>query len=220
MNSIWLDLRYALRGMRRAPLLACVVILALAAGIGLNAGIFAIIDSTWLRAPVAKDPSSFVQVIPQYSNWFPSADTFFAFTYQDYGAIRTQSRSLAEVAASSGVGFAKLDDGDGYGNSGANLVTCNYFSVYGIDRPLMGRLFRPEECATPGSAPVAVISEGLWRNHFGSDPHIVGRTIRLDRHPYTVVGVVHSDSAAFLTGGIWIPYTMQPQFYQGNDAFQ
>lgn len=217
MNSIWQDLRYALRGMQRTPLLTSVVILALTAGIGLNAGVFAIVDSVWLRAPVADHPETFLQAIPQYSNWFSSADQFFSFSFQDFEAIRTQSRTLEEVAASSGVGFTKLDDSDA--DSDANLVTCNYFSVSGIDHVLMGRLFLPKECATPGQAAVAVISEGLWRHHYASDPHMLGRTIRLDMHPYTVVGVVQSGSATFQTGGLWIPYTMQAQFYRGNEAF-
>jgi predicted permease len=220
MGKLLQDIRYGLRGMRRSPLLTCVVILALTAGIGLNAGIFAIIESVWLSPPVTEHPSSFVQVIPQYSGWFPSASEFSSFTFQDFEAIRAQSRSLAEVAASSGAGFARLDDSDRGGNSGANLVTCNYFSVFGISRLLVGRLLQPADCAATGGAPVAVISEALWRNHYASDPKIIGCTLRLDRHPFTIVGVVHSDAAAILTGGIWIPYTMQPEFYKGDVAFQ
>ncbi|HKS80794.1 MAG TPA: ADOP family duplicated permease [Candidatus Acidoferrales bacterium] len=220
MNLVWQDLRYALRGMRRAPLLTCVVTLALTAGIGLNAGIFAIIDSVWLSPPVTEQPASFAQVIPQYTGWFPSASNFSSFTFQDFEAVRAQSRSLTEVAASSGAGFARLDDSEQGGNSGADLVTCNYFSVFGIDRLVMGRLLEPADCAATGSAPVAVISEAMWRNHYASDPKIIGRTLRLDRHPFTIVGVVHSEAAAILTGGIWIPYTMQPEFYKGSDAFQ
>jgi predicted permease len=215
------DVRYALRGMQRAPLLTGVIVLALTAGIGLNAGVFTIVDGFWFRAPVDKDPDRFVQLIPQYSGWFPSADQYEGFTASDYEALRTQSRSLTDIAAWSGGGAAgdiKLNDDPT--PALLVLVSCNYFDAYGMGPLELGRVFLPDECATPGSAPVTVLSESLWRNRFAADPHIIGRVIRINQNPYAVVGVIRANSTAISRNVLWIPYTIEPQIYRGNDAFQ
>jgi predicted permease len=216
LNSLLQDVRYALRGIRKAPLLFLAALLALSAGIGLNAAIFTLMDVTWLRAPVEKNPSSFVQAIPSYSGWFDGENVFHGFTVKDYEAIRARARSLTEVAAFNGAGGVKLDDDSA--ETGLGLVTCNFFHVYGWT-PVKGRVFSPQECATPGSSAVIVITEALWRNRFAADPHIVGRTVRINQHPYTVVGVIRARAPLWLDGDLWVPYTMQPHFYDGYDGF-
>ena len=73
----------------------------------------------------------------------------------------------------------------------------------------------------PGSAPVAILSEELWRNRFGADPQIIGMVIELNRHPFTVVGITPARFSGRLRGlGIWIPYTMQPSFFGGKNFFE
>ncbi|HLW75459.1 MAG TPA: FtsX-like permease family protein, partial [Bryobacteraceae bacterium] len=100
-------------------------------------------------------------------------------------------------------------------------VTCNFFSLYGLDRPKLGRWFREDECARPGSSPVAVISEEVWRDRFGSDPRIVGSEVRLNHAPFTIVGVTPARFAGQLRGpGIYVPYTMQASFFGGHDFFR
>ena len=93
------DLLCAVRSMRRDPAMTFVVVLTLAIGIGLNAGIFTLLNFLCLQPPVKNDPSSFVQIYPRYDGWFTGADQFSSFTIKDYEAIRTQAHSLAEVAA-------------------------------------------------------------------------------------------------------------------------
>src|SRR5579872_794845 len=217
LEQLLQDLRYSLRGMRRAPLLMLTVISALAAGIGLNAAVFAIVDESWFQAPVEKDPGSFVQVIPSYSGWFDTEDQFRGFTVKDYDAIRTRAKSLGDVAGFSGAGGVKLDDDSA--ESGLGMVTCNFFSVYSW-QPIAGRPFLPQECATPGAAPVAVISEALWRIRYAADPHIAGKTVRINQHPYTIVGVISGRAPLWMHGDLWVPYTMQPEFYRGYDGFK
>jgi predicted permease len=221
VSSFLLDLKYALRRMRRTPMLTCSTLIALSVGIGLNAGIFTILSGFWLSAPVTKNPATFVQIIPQYSGWFSTADQTTAFTTQDYEALKNQSNSLADVAAWSGGGGAGeiTLDGDPR-QAGLVLVTCNFFQVYGLGPPKAGRLFLPEECLTPSSAPVAVLSESLWRNRYGGDPSIVGKVIHINQNPYTVVGIVQPNSTGSMRNVLWIPYTMQPQIYHGNNAFR
>ncbi|HEV2615175.1 MAG TPA: ADOP family duplicated permease [Candidatus Acidoferrales bacterium] len=217
MNTLLQDVKYALRGMARSPRLSFAVVLALAAGIGLNASIFTLLDGIWLRAPVEENPATFVQLIPSYSGWFNTEDKFQGLTVRDYDAIRTRAKSLAEVAGFNGAGQVKVDD-DSAGTS-LGLVTCNFFHVYSWQLRL-GRLFLPEECTPAGAAPVILISEGLWKSHYSSDPHIIGKSIRINRRPFTVVGVISARAPLWMSGDLWVPYTLQPQFYNGYDGFK
>ena len=218
MGMFWRDLRYAARGIARAPLLSFVVLLALSAGIGLNAAVFALVDTSWFHPPVEKDPSSFVRVIPSYTGWFSTEKLFPTFTVGDYNAFRTRARSLHDVAAYSGTMTAALDDGSD--NARVGLVTCNFFDVYGWGPPVKGRLLLPGECASPGSAAVAVITEGLWRNRYNADPRIIGRVIHVNHRPYTVVGILNVRVPIWMREDLWVPYTMEADFWEGYDPFQ
>src|SRR6202034_770748 len=137
---------YVIRSARRTPLLTFVMVLALSVGIGLNAGVFAILNFLFLNPPTKKDPASFVQIYPSYQGWYigPARDS--SFNAEDYEAIQAQARSLADVAAWQTI-RTTLDDGR-RPRGDSILVTCNYFRVFGIDRPLMGRFFSSHACAT------------------------------------------------------------------------
>jgi len=221
LESLVLDFKYALRQLRHRPLITLMAVLTLSLGIGLNAGIFAIVEGIWFRAPVEKDAGSFVQMIPQYSGWFPAADQNQSFTWNDYAALQSQSRSFLEIAAWSGGGGAgniRLDDDARL--TALVLVTCNYFDAYGLGPLRLGRLFLTEECTTPRSAPVAILSEGLWRNRYAADPRVVGRVIQINHHPFTVVGIIRAEVTGSTGDVLWIPITMQPQLYRGDSAFR
>ena len=99
MAALWQDLRYALRGIRRAPLLTCIVVLALTAGIGLNTALFTIIDGMWLRARVEKDPSNFVQLFAQYNSSQGGKGRFFSISVAGYMAFHAETRTLSNLAA-------------------------------------------------------------------------------------------------------------------------
>jgi predicted permease len=211
------DILYALRSARRTPLLTFIVVLALSVGIGLNAGVFTILNFMFLDPPTRKDASSFIQIYPRYEGWFTGADQFSSFNAEDYEAVREQAHSVSDLAAWQAI-ETTLDDV--HRKNSSLLVTCNYFRVFGIDRPLMGRFFLSEECNSGTSVRIAVLSEHLWKNLYSSDPLIVGKVIHINRQPLTVVGVAPDSSANMLPGGIWIPYTLQPVFNHGNSAFQ
>jgi predicted permease len=212
----WHDLLYALRSARRAPLLSAVAILALATGIGLNAGVFTLLNSLFLQPPTLKDPASFVQVYPRYTGWSTRANQYSFFTTEDFDAIRSRSRALEDVAAWQ-VSSAVLEQGKRA--TSTLMATCNYFHVFGVDRPLMGRFFASGECGRGSAAQVVVLSESLWKTDYGSDPNIVGETVRLNGFPFQVIGIVRSDAANFLPGGIFVPYTTEPLIDRGRDVF-
>ena len=214
LEQIWQNFRYAVRSAKRAPLLSAMAILALALGIGLNTGVFTLLNAMFLRAPALVDPASFVQVCPRYSGWFTGADQNSAFTTEDFNAIRSRSQALKEVTAQR-QSTAFLDQGNKY--ISMLLTTCNYFHVLGIDRPLMGRFFASDECKHGTGAQVAVLSEPLWKHQFGADPRIVGKTIHLNGVPVAVIGVAPSDAANYLLGGAFVPYTLEPQLNHTED---
>ena len=214
LEQTWQNFRYALRSARRAPLLSAVAILALALGIGLNAGVFTMLNAMFLRAPTLLDPASFVQLCPRYSGWFAGADQHSSFTTEDFEAIRSRSHTLGEVTAWRQYS-AFLEQGNKYITT--LLATCNYFHVLGIDRPLMGRFFASDECTAGTRAHVAVLSEPLWKNQFAADPQIVGKMIHLNGVPVTVIGVAPSDAANYLLGGVFLPYTIEPQLNRAGD---
>jgi putative ABC transport system permease protein len=205
------DLLYTIRSARRAPLLSIIAVVALSLGIGLNAGVFTLLNALFLSPPSQKDPSHFVQVYPKYEGWFTGAGQYSSFTTEDYEAVRAQAKTLEEVAAWDNKGAILEQAHDGHGIP-MLLVTCNYFHVFGIDRPLMGRFLTPQECERGTTAQVALLSEPLWRSRFDANPRILGQTIHLNGVPYTVVGIVQASDTNPRAGGVFAPYTTEPLF--------
>ena len=198
------DLVYAIRSGRRAPLLCVIAIVALALGLGLNAGVFTLLNAIFLTPPTEADPSRFVQAYPRYEGWFTGGGQYSAFTTADFDELRANARTLDDLAAWRTNGTF-LEEAN---RSIPTLqVTCNYFHVFGNDRPLIGRFLSPGECTRGTTAQVAVLSEPFWRNQFDSNPQIVGTTIHLNGVPFTVIGVVPSTVANYTAGGIYVPYT-------------
>ena len=131
------DLLYTLRSARRAPLLSSIAIVALSLAIGLNAGVFTLLNTMFLTPPTQKDPASFVQLYPRYEGWFTGAGQFSQFTTEDYEAIRTRSKAIEQAAAWRPSSAILSQDAK---HIAIALVSCNYFHVFGIDRPLLGRI--------------------------------------------------------------------------------
>jgi len=210
------DLLYSLRSARRSPLLTMVAIAALTLGMGLNAGVFTLVNSMFLSSPVQKDQSTFVQMYPRYEGWFTGAGQFSAFTTEDYDALRSQAHAMAEVAAwqqSSAVLEQQSQRIDRL------LVSCNYFHVFGVDRPVTGRFFSPAECKLGTAIRVAVLSEPFWKTQFGGDPHIIGKSIHLNGIAIEVIGIFPSSAVNVLANGIYLPYTLQPLLDRSNNLY-
>jgi predicted permease len=214
MEHLGQDFHRAVRSVRRAPLPSTVAVLALALGIGLNTGVFTIVNAVFLRGPTRVDPASFVQMFPRYVGWFTGADQIFSFTTEDFEAIRSRSHTLSEVSVWRQYP-AVVEQENKYITT--LLASCNYFHVLGIDQPLIGRFFASRECDSGAEAQVAVLSEPVWKNEFDADPKIVGKTIRLNEVPVTVIGVAPSGVANQLLGGVVLPYTLGPQLDRAGD---
>lgn len=216
LDNLASDLRFAVRSAWRTPLLTVVVLLALSIGIGLNVGVFSILNAMFLASPTRVDPASFVQIYPRYEGWFAGAAKLSAFNSEDFDAIHANARTLRDVAAWSRV---SVTFNDLHRQDTSLLINCNYFHVFGMDRLIMGRLFLPNECEPGTQTRVLVISEHVWRNLYASDPQIVGKAIRINGQPFVVVGVAADSSASLIPGGVWMPYTLEPLFSHSDSAF-
>lgn len=201
------DIRFALRSLRKQALLSTTVVITLAFGLGLNAGVFALINAALFRAHVDKDPETFFRAHAYYSDRFVQG----LISLPDYQAYLAGRRSVRALAA--------WDDAYTTLWAGAPdtvriaLVSCNFFSVYGLERPEFGRFFLADECSLSSSAPVAVVSDELWRSQFEADPHILGRVIRVGHTAVTIVGVTPPRFSGRERGvNIWVPYSMLSQF--------
>lgn len=189
LANLWSDIRYAARGLRKDPGFASVAILAIALGIGINTGIFSVLNGFALReipAPASAQLSSIhrlLEGVPDRS----THGTGTMVSTQEYRLFRDQSRSLSSL-----MGYAPFWEvtlgGDQLRRVNGELVTCGYFRTLGL-KPAAGALFTESNCSDETVSPVVVLSHDLWRNSFGSDPAIVGRSLILNRQSFQVLGV-------------------------------
>lgn len=209
---VW-DVRNSLRVIRKSPLLSAAIVVTLALGVGADVGVFALINGALFKPRVTHEPDRFVEVASRSSS-FRGVSRMTSL--QDYRAYRDGADSFVELAAWTTVHATLTSAAAGF-RVVPLLVTCNFFAVYGIEQPIAGRLFRSDECDEARPLPVVVIGEDLWRVRLGGAPNIVGSSITLDRHSFTVVGIMPSGYSGHLRTDIWIPYPMARVFFGGRD---
>ena len=213
LDELLLDVRYAFRQLRKAPLFTLAATLSLAAGIGANAAVFTVVERVLLRPLPVSRPHELVYVTDDRSLIQHSP----RFSYPFYAVLR-ESTALAGLAARVAIPLNVTVDGQTL-RAGGELVSGNYFAVVGAS-PAAGRPLAPGDDRTPGAHPVAVISEPFWRHTLASDPAVVGRSVRLDGHTFTIVGVAangFTGTDVGLPADIWIPLSMQREV--GRDLF-
>jgi predicted permease len=177
------DLRIGARLLRRSPGFTAVAVFTLALGIGANTTVFAIVNSLLLRPmPGVARPAELALV-----GRTQQGEGFDTFSYPDFLDYQAGTRTLSGLAAYHPLG-AHLSTGGASDRVRAALVSGSFFRVLGVTAAL-GRTFLPEEDGAPNAHPVVVLGHGLWQRRFGGDPGVVGRTVVLNAHPYTVVGV-------------------------------
>jgi predicted permease len=214
MTSFWQDIRYSLRVLAKAPGYAVIAILTLALGIGANTTIFSWINSTLLNPiPGLASPSEVVAL-----SLGRGADNPFPFTYPDFEMMRDGQQSFTGLTGCNPTPLSLTGKGKPERVWGT-VVSANYFDMLGV-RPMLGRGFLPTEDQKPGGAPVAVISYRMWQTHFGADPGVLGQTIEINQHAYSIVGVapaVFQGSQTGLRSEIWLPVMMVDQLEPRND---
>jgi len=183
IESLWQDLAYGIRGLRREAGFTLVALAALAIGIGLNTGVFTVFNALALRPWPVPDPSRVVNVVRRIQKG-PGAGSMNGFGVAEWRYLAEHSKAFT--------GLLLTRNGERVELNGRRLsltwVTGNYFPV--LEVPMaFGRGFLPEEDRPLAPEAVAVLNYATWRDRLGGDPAIVGKTVRLDEIPFTVVGV-------------------------------
>ena len=178
------DLCYAARVLRKSPGFTLAAVLMLAVGIGVNVAVFGFFDLMVLRPLNVKDPATLLRF--HRRGLSPYA---FALPYPEMAFFRENSRTLSAVLAANSTRVAVEGEEK---QLNASFVTANYFRELG-GTPILGRVLDPARDEAPGAEPVVVLGHGYWQRHFGADPLVVGRTIRLNGKAATVVGVAAGD---------------------------
>ncbi len=215
MPTILKDLRFGLRILRHSPWFTTVAMLTLGLGIAVNTTVFSWVNSVLLHPfPGAGHPGELALI----ETLTPTGEFLVNTSYFDYLDYRANLKLFSGIALGR---FTPLSVGaDGKtSRAWAELVSANYFDVLQV-KPFLGRAFLPEEDrAQEGGAPVAVISYRMWQTRYASDPKILGKIIRLNRHPLTIVGVAPPTFRGSLAGvlyDVWVPVTMATAMGTGN----
>jgi predicted permease len=175
------DVRLSVRVLRKSPGFAVTAVLTLALGIGANAIVFSVLNAFVIRPLDLPDPETLYQIER-------GKDKEGAQSYPDYVDLRDRNHSFADLAGYD-ITVEGLDDGNGNPTRvWIDLVTGNYFDALRI-QPYLGRFFHGTDEHGPNSAPYMVLAYDYWRSRFRADPGVVGRVVRLNKHPYTIVGV-------------------------------
>lgn len=184
METLLQDARYGLRMLLKKPLFTGVAILTLALGVGANTAIFSIVNAVLLRALPYNDPDRLVRIV--FSN--PGLGLRdVPFSVPELEDLRTRAGTFEEVTPVVS-GSVNLTGAKQPERLELLVTSPNYFSMLGV-RPQIGRLFGPQDFAL-GFAEAVVISDSLWRRSYAADPHVLGRSVRLDNDAYTIVGVL------------------------------
>src|SRR6266705_1041241 len=189
MSTLLHDLRYGLRMLAKSPAFTAVAILTLALGIGANTAIFTLLDQILLRLLPVKDPQQLVLLTMRGrnygNNWGGNAISYPMYRdFQDHNEVFSGMfcRFPTRVSLTFGGQAERVE---------AELVSGTYFNVLGVTT-ILGRTFTPEEDRAPEGAPLIVLSYNYWRQRFGGDPGVLGKTLSINKYPMTVIGVAQS----------------------------
>jgi putative ABC transport system permease protein len=211
MESLLQDIRYGWRMLVRNPGFAAIAILTLAIGIGASTAIFSVVDTVLLQPLPYQQPDRLVLVTETLPSMTTDELGVSAGEYQDY---RDRNHSLAQIGAYESAGFNLTGTGQPLRINAAS-VSASVFRLLGVS-PELGRTFTADEDRY-GSGKVVVLSHALWEHEYGHNPDIVGKTVKLDEHPYTVIGVMPPSFRFPFDGAplsemadLWVPIAFEP----------
>ena len=210
MTEIFEDLRYCLRALLKARGFAIAAVLSLALGIGANTTIFTLLNAVLLRPLPVEAPERLAAV----NTLDPHNPGLWPCSYPNYQDYRDHNRVFSSLLLYSTITLNLTGFGAPQPVTG-QIVSGNYFSALGVN-PVVGRGFLPEEDASPGAYPVAVIGYGLWSRQFGRDQGVTARTISLNGRAFGIVGVAPPAFQGLNTltaADVWVPMMMYQQAY-------
>ena len=213
MQSFLQDLRYAVRQLRKSPGFTLTVILTLALGIGANAAVFTLFDQALLRMLPVQKPQELVRF--HWTGGYSGGANVFGgdmgdyFSYPMYKDLRDKSQVFSGVVAvdRANVGVSWNNQAE---DQDAELVGGNYFQVLGLN-PVVGRLLTPQDDTEKGANPQLVLSYAYWKTRFAGSPAVIGQVVRINGHPFTIVGVAPEEFQTAIGGykpGVFLPISM------------
>jgi putative ABC transport system permease protein len=202
--SLLQDLRFAVRLLVKDRWFTAVAVAALALGIGVNAAVFTFVNAVLIRGLPFDDPDRIMSVAGR--NTARGVD--LGLSYPDFRDIREAQKSFADLAAWNGTTMNVSDEGRAPERYGGPYISANAFKLIG-QRPLVGRDFVPDD-DKPGAPAVTILGNGIWKSRYGSDPAILGRTIRINDVPTTVVGVMPEGMKFPVGADLWVPLSSMP----------
>jgi predicted permease len=223
MNGLTQDLRFGFRQLRKNPGFTAVAVITLALGIGANTAIFTVVNGLLLKMLPVRDPQQLVVVgdpkrANHRSNGTPRTDVFSYPLYKELHDRNSVFNGLCAAASDHHIevdfGPAGLPDEEITGR----MVSGNYFTVLGLD-PAAGRLFSDADDTVENANPVVVLGFSYWQRRFALSPSIIGRDIRLNGYPFTVIGVAPAGFNGDVMGeqmAIFVPSSMQPEIIRGR----
>jgi predicted permease len=212
LETFWKDVTYGCRLLRRSPGFAAIAILSVALGIGANASIFTLLDQVMLRSLPIERPDELVLVTAegfQYGNGWGQGNEL---SYPRYIDLRDNNQVFAGMFCRFAFHLDVSSEGSGERVAG-ELVAGSYFPVLGVT-PALGRVFDARDEIAPGANPVVVLSYRFWQDRFRSDASVIGRTLRVNSHPMTIVGVARAGFDGTNLGAatdVFVPITMSQQ---------
>src|SRR5262245_29630605 len=183
---IWQDVRFAARLLVKDRWFTLAAATALALGIGANAAVFTFVNAALIRGLPFDDPDQIVALSVRDARGRQSG-----VSYPEFGDWRQQAQSLSHIAAVVGATVNVSDEGITPEQFQGSYISASLFPMIG-ERPVMGRTFT-EDDDRKGADPVAILGNGIWKNRYGGDPAILGRTIKANSKVYTVIGVMRPD---------------------------
>ena len=204
MTTLLQDLRFALRQLRKSPGFTIAAVLTLALAIGANALVFGVLNALILR-PLNLPQADSLFIVQHGRN-------FGSHSYPDYLDLRRRNRSFDDLAAAA-VSQVGLDAGKDPSNVWEYETSGNYFDALRI-HPYLGRFFHDSDEHGPNSSPYVVLSYAYWHSHFQDDRGVVGRVVRLNKHPFTILGVAppgFQGTVLFYASDIFVPMVNREQ---------
>jgi predicted permease len=221
MQILLQDIRYGLRMLGRNPGFTAVAVLAIALGIGVNAGIFSVLNGAALRMLPVPSAEQIVSIDQIFQGTFKrsSRGEPTLFSYSEYQEYRANNHVFSGLIAYDPFLNATLAGGRArqlYGQP----TSCNYFDALN-ERPFLGRGFVEGDCAVSRAGSVVVLSDQLWQGAFGADPTLIGKRVVLNRTAFTVIGIAPPGFGGTepIPSSFWVPITMQPVLEPDSDLF-
>jgi len=209
LTNLLQELRFAFRLLRKSPGFTVAAVLTLALGIGANAVVFSVLNALVLR-PVNIPNGQNLYMVQHFQ--YPTQ------SYLDYLDLRDRNHTFENVVAYAIFGPVGLDTGGNPSTAWPYLASGNYFDTLGV-HPYLGRFFHAADERGTNSAPYVVLSYAYWHGHFHGDAGVVGRTVGINKHQFTIIGVAppaFRGTELFFAPAMWIPMVEQPTV-QGLD---